>query len=200
MVSRHIDRVLLKGGMFLTINRRFNNESIDSHSLSQEEWIIQIMDIYQDKVIRLAYTYVKDRKLAEDLAQEVFVKCYIHKDNFRNDSSVKTWVYAITVNLCKDYLRSGWKKYIHVMDRFGKSRPSSVLTPELSIVQKSEHEALAEQVLKLPLKYREVILLFYYKELTVCEISQILNKKEATIRTLLQRGRELLRRKLEKSR
>jgi RNA polymerase sigma-70 factor, ECF subfamily len=184
----------------LTINRRFNNEGIDSHSLSQEEWIIQIMDIYQDKVIRLAYTYVKDRKLAEDLAQEVFVKCYIHKDNFRNDSSVKTWVYAITVNLCKDYLRSGWKKYIHVMDRFGKSRPSSVLTPELSIVQKSEHEALAEHVLNLPLKYREVILLFYYKELTVCEISQILNKKETTIRTLLQRGRELLRRKLEKSR
>jgi RNA polymerase sigma-70 factor, ECF subfamily len=169
-------------------------------NLSQEEWLIQIMDLYQDKVIRLAYTYVKDRKLAEDLAQEVFVKCYVHKDNFRNESSVKTWVYAITVNLCKDYLRSGWKKYIHVIDRLGRSKQSSALTPELSIVQKSEQEALTEQVLKLPLKYREVILLYYYKELTVFEISQILNKKEPTIRTLLQRSREMLKRKLEKGR
>lgn len=178
----------------------YGSNEFNSQYLSQEEWLIHIMDLYQDKVIRLAYTYVKDRKLAEDLAQEVFVKCYVHKDNFRNESSVKTWVYAITVNLCKDYLRSGWKKYIHVIDRFGKSRHSSVLTPELSIVQKSEHEALAEQVLKLPLKYREVILLYYYKELTVSEISQILNKKEPTIRTILQRGRDMLRRKLEKGR
>ncbi|GGB45759.1 sigma-70 family RNA polymerase sigma factor [Fictibacillus barbaricus] len=182
-----------------TVSEYGSNE-FNSQYLSQEEWLIHIMDLYQDKVIRLAYTYVKDRKLAEDLAQEVFVKCYVHKDNFRNESSVKTWVYAITVNLCKDYLRSGWKKYIHVIDRFGKSRQSSVLTPELSIVQKSEHEALAEQVLKLPLKYREVILLYYYKELTVSEISQILNKKEPTIRTILQRGRDMLRRKLEKGR
>lgn len=168
------------------------------HQLSQEEWLIQIMDMYQDKVVRLAYTYVKDRKLAEDLAQEVFVKCFVHKDNFRNESSVKTWVYSITINTCKDYLRSGWKKYIHVIDRFSKAKPSTALTPELSIVQKSEHEALTEEVLKLPLKYREVILLFYYKELKVNEISQILNKKEATVRTILQRGREMLRRKLEK--
>lgn len=168
--------------------------------LSQEEWLIQIMDLYQDKVIRLAYTYVKDRKLAEDLAQEVFVKCFVHKDSFRNESSVKTWVYAITVNICKDYLRSGWKKYMHVIDRFGKSKQSTSLTPELTIVQKSEHEALADEVLKLPLKYREVILFYYYKELSVMEISQILNKKEPTVRTLLQRGREMLRRKLEKGR
>ncbi|MBY6036779.1 sigma-70 family RNA polymerase sigma factor [Fictibacillus nanhaiensis] len=168
--------------------------------LSQEEWLIQIMDLYQDKVIRLAYTYVKDRKLAEDLAQEVFVKCFVHKESFRSESSVKTWVYAITVNLCKDYLRSGWKKYIHVIDRLGKSKQSPSLTPELTIVQKSEHEALADEVLRLPLKYREVILLYYYKELSVLEISHVLNKKEPSIRTLLQRGREMLRRKMEKGR
>ncbi|MCM3718208.1 sigma-70 family RNA polymerase sigma factor [Fictibacillus phosphorivorans] len=168
--------------------------------LSQEEWLVQLMERYEDKVIRLAYTYVKDRKLAEDLTQEVFVKCFIHKENFRSESSVKTWVYAITVNICKDYLRSGWKKYIHIIDRLGKSKQSSALTPELTIVQKSEYEALADEVLKLPLKYREVILLFYYKELSVSEISQILHKKEPTIRTLLQRGREMLRRKLEKGR
>jgi RNA polymerase sigma-70 factor (ECF subfamily) len=85
-----------------------------------------------------------------------------------------------------------------VIDRFHKSKQSSALTPELTIVQKSEHEALADEVLKLPLKYREVILLYYFKELSVFEISEILYKKETTIRTLLQRGRELLRRKLER--
>ncbi|MDR7072973.1 sigma-70 family RNA polymerase sigma factor [Fictibacillus barbaricus] len=177
---------------------KINDHDKEWKYLSQEEWLIQIMDLYQDQVIRLAYTYVKDRKLAEDLAQEVFVKCFIHKEGFRNESSVKTWVYAITVNLCKDYLRSGWKKYIHVIDRFGKSKQSSNLTPELTIVQKSEHEALADEVLKLPLKYREVILLYYFKELSVQEISEVLYKKEPTIRTLLQRGREMLKRKLEK--
>jgi RNA polymerase sigma-70 factor, ECF subfamily len=190
----------VEGGEDLKIIRKLGDREPVADDLSQEEWLIQIMDMYEDKVIRLAYTYVKDRKLAEDLAQEVFVKCFVYKDKFRSESSVKTWVYAITVNICKDYLRSGWKKYIHVIDRLGKSKQSSALTPELTIVQKSEHEALADEVLKLPLKYREVILLFYYKELSVNEISQILHKKEPTIRTLLQRGREMLRRKLEKGR
>lgn len=76
-----------------------------SSELSREERLEWLMNEYGENVARLAFTYTKQKQLAEDIAQEVFIKCYEHLDNFRNESSYKTWLYHITVNLCKDKLR-----------------------------------------------------------------------------------------------
>ncbi|MGC4377446.1 sigma-70 family RNA polymerase sigma factor [Fictibacillus sp. Mic-4] len=164
---------------------------------SREEILHQLMDMYEQSVIRLAYTYVRDRRAAEDIAQEVFVRCYMHIDGFRHEASLKTWVFTITANLCKDYLRSGWKKYINVVDLMVKLKKSDPSTPELKVVQKSEQEELINGVFTLPIKYREVIILHYYQDLSIKEMAEVLQKKEATIRTRLQRAREMLKGKLQ---
>jgi RNA polymerase sigma factor (sigma-70 family) len=82
------------------------SDYMEVNYMNKEEIIERLMNEYGKSVVRLAFTFVKKEQLAEDIAQEVFIKCYQNLDAFRNESSYKTWVYRITVNLCKDRLRS----------------------------------------------------------------------------------------------
>lgn len=76
------------------------NESM----LDQREQIIdQLMNEYSDDILYLVYTYVKNRTTAEDLTQEIFLKCYEKLDQFNQQSTIKTWVFRIASNHCKDY-------------------------------------------------------------------------------------------------
>lgn len=68
--------------------------------------IDELMNLHSRKVYLLAYSYVKDKGLAEDIAQEVFIKCYKSLNHFRGDAQITSWIYRITVNTAKDFLRS----------------------------------------------------------------------------------------------
>lgn len=84
------------------------------NDLNREEKLKWLMKTYGNDVIRIAYTYLKQQQLAEDVAQDVFIKCYEKMDSFRNESTYKTWLIKIRVNKCKDVLKS-WslKKFIY---------------------------------------------------------------------------------------
>lgn len=165
--------------------------------ICKEQVLQELMTQFGSQVKRLAYIYVKDMQTAEDISQEVFIKCYNKLDQYKGKSTVKSWVNRITVNQCKDYLRSGWIKNMSlnsVFDLF-KSREGS---PESEITLKASHDELTEKVLSLPLKYREATILYYYQELSVSEICELLHTKPATIRTRLQRARALLKESYKK--
>ncbi|WP_257988185.1 sigma-70 family RNA polymerase sigma factor [Bacillus sp. V33-4] len=85
---------------------RERSEAETHDSLSREDRLVWLMEEYGKSVVRLAYTYVRQKQLAEDIAQEVFIKCYKNLNMFRNESSYKTWIYRITVNKCKDVMKS----------------------------------------------------------------------------------------------
>jgi RNA polymerase sigma-70 factor (ECF subfamily) len=70
--------------------------------------IEELIDLYGDGILRLCILYLGDRHLAEDAFQETFVKAWKKRDDFRGDSSVKTWLTRIAINTCRDLLRSGW--------------------------------------------------------------------------------------------
>ncbi|MGG1677822.1 sigma-70 family RNA polymerase sigma factor [Neobacillus sp. NRS-1170] len=76
------------------------------YNLDKEKQIDDLMNLYSQKVYLLAYSYVKDRGLAEDISQEVFIKCYKSLNQFRGESQISSWIYRITVNTAKDMLRS----------------------------------------------------------------------------------------------
>lgn len=97
----------------------------------------------------------------------------------------KYWIIRVTINLCKDYLKSSW------------FRKSVELDENLSYLPKEQDEVLAE-VLKLPEKYKAVIYLFYYEEYSLKEISKILKTNESTIGTRLARGKKILEDKLKR--
>jgi RNA polymerase sigma-70 factor, ECF subfamily len=155
-----------------------------------------LLDEYGEKLTRLVYTYVKDWGKAEDIVQETFLTFYAKQDQFRGECSLKNWLYKIAVNRCKDYLKSSAYKRLFLGPIIDKWMPTTNATPELKLIVKTEYEALATQVMKLPLKYRECIILYYQEELSIAEISQLLFEKEATVKTRLHRARQMLKKEL----
>jgi RNA polymerase sigma factor (sigma-70 family) len=163
--------------------------------LNKEETIEWLMNEYGKSVVRLAFTFVKKEQLAEDIAQEVFIKCYQKLDTFRNESSYKTWIYRITVNLCKDKLRSWSFRNIILTEFFSNSKNNN--TPESELMNIEMKKDLSIKVLALPIKYREVIIFYYYEELTYSQISDLLDISMQTLKSRLHRARLLLKKMIE---
>ncbi|MED3575337.1 sigma-70 family RNA polymerase sigma factor [Cytobacillus praedii] len=168
-------------------------------SLEEKELIIdQLMQEYSDDLLHLVYTYVKNRTTAEDLTQEIFIKCYEKLGQFNQRSSIKTWVYRIACNHCKDYLRSWHYRKITLNEKIFDYIPSKSIHVEEEIIAKNEEESLTQAVMNLPIKYRETVFLHYYEEMPLAEISKVTSVNINTIKTRLKRAKELLKDKLIK--
>ncbi|MBS4196653.1 sigma-70 family RNA polymerase sigma factor [Lederbergia citri] len=163
--------------------------------LNREDKLKWLMRTYGNDVIRVAYTYLKQKQLAEDVAQDVFIECYEKMDTFRNDSSYKTWIIKITVNRCKDVLKSWSLKNLLFTNYFENKNADSSL--ERNMCREEANQILSQQIMELPVKLREVIILFYYQEFTIAEISVLLKVKPNTIKTRLHRARLNLKKLLE---
>lgn len=168
----------------------------ESMLLEREEIIDQLMQEYSDDILHLVYTYVKNRTTAEDLTQEIFLKCYEKLNQFNQQATLKTWVYRIASNHCKDYLRSWHYRKITLSDKILDYIPSKSKQVEEEIIANSEENILTNAVMNLPLKYREVVFLHYYEELSLAEISKITAVNINTIKTRLKRAKELLKDKM----
>ncbi|WP_026885978.1 RNA polymerase sigma factor [Clostridium beijerinckii] len=153
-------------------------------SLRTDEIISQDLDHYGDMLLRLAYSYMKNIYDAEDAVQDVFVQLLKNIEIFESEDHKKHWFICVTRNICKNKLKSVWfKKHVELIDMpyYDEYKDNNVLN----------------QVMKLPLKYREIVHLYYYEGYTTVEISNIVNRKEATVRSLLSRGRNMLKKELK---
>lgn len=171
------------------------SEKINTYSYEEtntEQWIVEIMDIYGDRLTKLAYSYLHDWGTAQEVVQDVFFICYKKRESYEEMGYFKAWIYQITINKCKETLRSQWVKRVVVNHSLFQFLVSKDRTPEQESVRQHAYGEIVENILTLPVKYREIILLFYYEELSVQEISELLKMKANTIKTRLRRGRELL--------
>jgi RNA polymerase sigma-70 factor, ECF subfamily len=159
-----------------------------------EKYIELLIDTYGYDVYKLAYFYMKDKGKAEDITQEVFFTCLHKLKDFRGDfKQIKYWLLKITSNKCKDSLRSWAHKYTTITNAFSDSLISKEPTQESILIKKQENSELVTQIFNLSIKYREVILLYYYQEMKINEIAELLNINENSVKTRLRRGREKLR-------
>ncbi|MED3550209.1 sigma-70 family RNA polymerase sigma factor [Cytobacillus praedii] len=146
---------------------------------------------YNDYLLQLSYLYVKEWNTAEDIVQEVFINYWLKSNEFKGNSSIKTYLTRITINKCKDYLKS-WRYRTHTLTNaftvFIRQKNRLILHDEQLIV--------AEAVFALPIKLREVIVLYYYNELSIIEISNIINTSASTIKYRLKTAKERLRKML----
>ncbi|WP_456279428.1 sigma-70 family RNA polymerase sigma factor [Bacillus sp. AK128] len=163
----------------------------------REEIIDLLMEQYGEELLYLIYSYVKNKEVAKDLTQEVFIKCFQKLNQYNQKSSLKTWLWRIAINHCKDYLKSWQYRHIVVSEEKSKLSSSQKSDVENLIIQKYEDEELALTVMDLPDPYREVIYLFYFEELSIKEMSYLTKLNENTIKTRLKRAKELLRECLE---
>lgn len=155
--------------------------------LNSHESIERLIELYSGDVYKIAYCYMKDWQLAEDVSQEVFYKAMKNYANFNHRSSEKTWLIRITINTCKDLLKTGWLKRVQtsVVD----DGLMGQVDPPFDIIRWERDCAIDDCLQKLSDQDREVILLFYYDELTYEEISAVLGIPMGTVRSRLSRAR-----------
>lgn len=131
----------------------------------------------------------------EEITQEVFLTAFQKIEGFRGDSSLKTWLFTIAINKSKNYLKSWHYRYMSFNQFF--QNKGSVKSVETEIISMQRNRELAKAIMELPVKYREIIILYYYHDLDSNEISNLLNTNVSTVRTRLTRGRELLKRRFD---
>ncbi|WP_235801877.1 sigma-70 family RNA polymerase sigma factor [Ureibacillus manganicus] len=163
------------------------------NGVMDERDIQQIMHEHTDYLLRLAFLYVKEWPTAEDIVQDVFITYYQKSDQFEQRSSLKTYLSKMTVNKCKDYLKS-WRYRMQILTNSFSSKPKNHRN---RLVEQDEKLELAEAILRLPLKYREVIIYYYFEELPVIEVAQHLNLSDNTVKTRLRKARTLLKEELK---
>ena len=134
----------------------------------------QLVETYQKPLLNLCYMTLRDRAQAEDAVQEAFLRAYRALPAFRGDSSHKTWLTRIAINVCRDWQRSSWftriNRYITPDD-----------LPERAAEKDEDASAVADAIQRLPVRYREVVLLYYDQNMTMPEIAGVLGINASSV-------------------
>lgn len=163
----------------------------------------EIIEIYKNSIYQLCFRMLGNRHEAEDMAQEAFIRAYVNINSFNQDLKFSTWLYRIATNLCIDRIRKKKPDYYldaEVSGTDGLTMYSQLASdsplPEKELESLELQETVQKEIMKLPEKYRSVIVLKYIEELSLNEISEILDMPLGTVKTRIHRGREALRQQL----
>jgi len=151
---------------------------------------------YKNLVVRTAYLITGNKSDSEDVAQETFVKAYLHIAELKNDAGFKPWMMQILVRTA---YRTGKKKSREVPDEEIErlSEGQSILSPLGQMIKREEAEMISRAVAALPVKQRTAVVLYYYNELSVGEIAKMLGCREGTVKSRLHTARKYLKVELE---
>lgn len=141
----------------------------------------QAVEFYGPLVLRTAFGLVKNMQDAEDIAQEVFLSLFKNAPPFEGPEHQKAWLLRCAINRCKSHFRSAWQRRTTALDE----TLSTPFTPE--------ETGVVEAVAKLPLKYRQVIYLYYVEGYSTAELARLLELNQNTVLSQLARGRALLK-------
>jgi len=163
----------------------------------------EIVELYKDKVYQLCYRMLGNRAEAEDIAQDAFIRAYINIERFDVSKKFSTWLFRIATNLCIDRIRRKKPDYYLDAEIAGSDGltmysqiPDASRPPDVEVASVEIQDIIQKEMLALPEKYRSVIILKYIEELSLQEISEILDLPMGTVKTRLHRGREQLRKQL----
>ncbi len=154
--------------------------------MRSEQEVNKAVEQYSDTVRRVCMLYLKNYADTEDIFQTVFLKYALSSAVFESEEHEKAWMIRVTINACKDLLRSFFRKRTVSLDE----------VMELPAQASQDHREVLEAVLSLPPKYRDVVYLHYFEDYTAPQISRILGKNVNTVYTLLTRSKQMLREKL----
>lgn len=153
---------------------------------SEQEFNLAV-EQYLNMVYRIALNWFGSVHDAEDAAQEVMLRLWKNTSGFEGDAHLRHWLMRVTINVCKDLSRTPWRLH---------SVPLAQAPPQ-PCADEPEAQAVVEEILRLPKKYRVPLYLYHYEGYSVREISALLRANPSTIRTRLSRARELLKHQLE---
>jgi RNA polymerase sigma-70 factor, ECF subfamily len=164
-----------------------------------------LVELYKSKLFHLAFRMLGNRQEAEDTVQDAFLRVYENLHRYDSQHKFSTWIFRIATNLCIDRLRRRRTVYSLDADLFdadGMDGYSMLRAdepgPEQSMMLTERQQTVAAAIDSLPPKYKSAMALKYYQDLSLQEISEILDIPVATVKTRIHRGREYLRQRLER--
>ncbi|HEU4964260.1 MAG TPA: sigma-70 family RNA polymerase sigma factor [Bacilli bacterium] len=153
-----------------------------------------LVERYQSLLFSIALRMVRDRTEAEDLAQDIFLKAYRTLDQFREESSFKTWICRIATNHCIDWKRKHGKRQESTTQVEAAERlPDGAETPEQAYLRRERQQEVWRVLEEMPEKYRTILLLFHFQGKSYKEIAEELDISARTVETRLYRAKNLLR-------
>lgn len=161
-------------------------------NLSNEEFEVKYYQ-YKQMIYNISYTYVKNSEDADDITQDVFMKYLNSNEVFETDDNEKYWLIRVTINTSKTFVTSSWKKRVSFDEDLIERTKDTSSTD--NIEEKTKQSELFNQVCKLAPKYKEVIVLFYYENMSIHDISKSLLISENAVKKRLERARNMLREK-----
>lgn len=154
--------------------------------MRSEQEVNRAVEQYADMVRRLCMLHLKNAADTEDIFQNVFLKYVLRSMPFESEAHEKAWFIRVTINACKDLLKSFFRSRTVSLDE----------VVQLPAETPPDHREVLEAVLSLPPKYKDVVYLHYYEGYTAPEISRMLGKNVNTVYTRLNRSKQLLWEKL----
>lgn len=143
----------------------------------------ELIEAYQKSLYAAAFNICRNTDDANDVVQDTFIQYYTTKKQFQDEEHLKAWLLRVAINRAKDISRSFWKKNRLSIEDYADVVP----------FESREETGLFEAVMRLPEKYREVIHLYYYEDLSIKETARILRITEGSVKMRLSRGRSFLR-------
>ncbi|MFD2170081.1 RNA polymerase sigma factor SigW [Tumebacillus lipolyticus] len=160
----------------------------------------ELVELYKDKLFNLGYRMLGNPQEAEDIAQEAFLRAYANLNKYNADHKFSTWIYRIATNLCIDRIRKKKADFsldaevdgIEGGDMYSRLSAQGD-TPEQEVVRLETRREVQDAIDGLPDNYRAAVILKYLHDLSLIEISEILEVPVSTVKTRIHRGREALR-------
>lgn len=161
-------------------------EVVKAPDNDQDQFFVKLVNEYQGLLLHMCYVTLRDQEMAKDAVQETFLKAYRSLPNFRGECSTKTWLIQIAINTCRSMQRSAWLRH---HDR--RITPEDV--PQTVVMPPEEDMDVLCDIMRLPPRLKEVIMLYYWQDMSVSEIAQSLGIAQSTVSRRLQHARNVLR-------
>ncbi len=177
---------------------------VDRICQGNKEAFQELVERYKKKIYFLAYDILGDHHEAEDISQEVFIKVFRSLKNFRRHSKMSSWIYQITTNSCIDALRKRKSKpkislgdFNHISIKNNVERGSTrIQNPELSADASIMQRRIQNALYEVTPRERAVFMMRHYNDLEIKEIAEVLNVSSGTVKSMLFRALNKLRKEL----
>jgi RNA polymerase sigma-70 factor (ECF subfamily) len=182
-----------------------DEDLMDRVARDDEKAFTELVRRFQGRVINLVSRILNDRECADDLTQEVFVRVYVHRRNYRHGSRFSTWLFTIAANLAKNEIRRRVRKRnwfsLDALQEMLKDSAIQLADPtegrESALEREQLQAAVGRAIATVPEKYRLALVLRDIEGLPYEEIAQVLGIPGGTVRSRINRARGMLKRKLQ---
>lgn len=152
---------------------------------------------YKDSLRIYAFGFIRDWGIVDDIIQEVYIKVFLKLNTLIDDSAIKSWLYTVTANQCRDYLRTKYQKVTLLTEHIEDLVHSNSDLVENEVIHSSDMFILKSIMLTLPNHYKEPLILYYFYNLSYKKISSLLGVGLSTVKSRIHRAKKMLREKIK---